>query len=101
MPSFKVILASIALFVGVAVYFFGIPKEWKQAMERRALKTMGENKASYMLKDQISKIPEADQQDVKDLKKGLNNITGGATNNRLGEEGGELADKLTSPFTGR
>jgi hypothetical protein len=51
--------------------------------------------------DQINKIPASDQQDIKDFKKGLANALGGAANNPAGKEGGEIADKLTSPFTGR
>jgi len=94
-------LAGVLAVAGLAVYFFGIPPEWKRAMEKSALKTMGENKASYMLKDQINKVPASDQEDVKELKRGLGNAVGGGTNNELGDEGGELADKLTSPFTGR
>lgn len=52
-------------------------------------------------KDQISKIPDSDQQDVKELKSTLGNIGGGAMQNPIGEGGGELADKITSPLTGR
>jgi hypothetical protein len=51
--------------------------------------------------DQISKIPASDQEDVKDLKSTLSNLGGGALQNPLGEKGGDLADDLTSPFTGR
>jgi hypothetical protein len=51
--------------------------------------------------DQISKLPEGDQEDVKNLKKGLGNLGGGAVQNPLGEKGGDIADDLTSPFTGR
>lgn len=35
------------------------------------------------------------------MKKTLGNLGGGAVQNPIGEEGGELADKLTSPLTGR
>ena len=38
---------------------------------------------------------------VKDVKKGLSDLSGGALQNPLGEAGGEAADSLTSPFTGR
>ncbi|QDS67773.1 hypothetical protein FKW77_006432 [Venturia effusa] len=104
MPSTSAILTSLAgifAVLGLAVYLFGIPPEMKRKMEKAALKTMGENKASYMMKDQISKIPASDQKDVKELKNTLGNIGGGAMQNPIGEEGGELADKITSPLTGR
>jgi hypothetical protein len=115
-------LAGVVAILALAVYLFGIPPEVKRKMEKAALKSMGENKASYLMKglfhlfpfpeiyywafantfpDQISKIPESDQQDVKDLKKGISNAVGGGLQNPLGEQGGELADKITSPFTGR
>ena len=51
--------------------------------------------------DQISKVPASDQEDVKNLKKGLGNLAGGAMQNPLGENAGEAADSLTSPLTGR
>ncbi|KAF2705343.1 hypothetical protein K504DRAFT_388432 [Pleomassaria siparia CBS 279.74] len=95
------VVAGIVAVVSLAVYLFGIPPELKRKMERQALHTMGENKMSYMAKDQISKIPASDQEDVKQLKKGLGNAVGGALSNPLGEAGGEAADTLTSPFTGR
>ena len=44
-----VIAGIIALIAGY-VYFFGIPPELKREMEEKALKTMGENKASYLMK---------------------------------------------------
>jgi hypothetical protein len=46
-------------------------------------------------------MPASDQEDVKQLKKGISNLGGGALQNPLGETGGEVADGLTSPFTGR
>ncbi|KAH7408352.1 hypothetical protein DE146DRAFT_371733 [Phaeosphaeria sp. MPI-PUGE-AT-0046c] len=95
------VFAGILALVGAYFYFFGIDPETKRALERQALKTMGENKMSYMAKDQIDKIPASDQQDIKNLKKGLGNVVGGITNNPLGEQGGEAADRLTSPLTGR
>jgi len=54
MPSstavvFTVLAGIIALAAGY-IYFFGIPPEAKRAMEEKALETMGENKASYMMK---------------------------------------------------
>ncbi|KAF2793063.1 hypothetical protein K505DRAFT_325709 [Melanomma pulvis-pyrius CBS 109.77] len=95
------VLAGVIGVLSLAVYLFGIPPELKRKMERQALKTMGENKMSYIAKDQISKIPASDQEDVKQFKKGLGNTVGGAVSNPLGEAGGEAADTLTSPFTGR
>ncbi|KAK3045018.1 hypothetical protein LTS18_014773, partial [Coniosporium uncinatum] len=58
MPSTTVVLtvlAGILAIVAGAVYMFGIPPEAKRKMEKAALDTMGENKASYMMKDQINK----------------------------------------------
>lgn len=95
------VLAGIIGILSLAVYVFGIPPELKRKLERKALQTMGENKASHLMKDQISKIPASDQEDVKQLKEGLGNATGGLLRNPLGEAGGEAADTLTSPFTGR
>jgi hypothetical protein len=60
MTSFTSILTGLAITIGilaVAVYFFGIPPEMKRKMENAALKTMGENKASYMLKGTCSPSP--------------------------------------------
>ncbi|PVI08268.1 hypothetical protein DM02DRAFT_157085 [Periconia macrospinosa] len=97
-------LTGLVGFIGIvalAVYLFGIPPELKRKLERQALKTMGENKLSYMAKDQISKVPTSDQKDVKNLQKGFGNAVGGLTNNPLGEATGETADRLTSPLTGR
>jgi len=104
MPTATTVLtafAGIIALISLGVYFFGIPPELKRKMERKALETMGENKASYIMKDQISKIPTSDQEEAKTLKKSLGNTIGGALQNPLGEKGGELADDLTRPFTGR
>jgi len=104
MPTATTILtgfAGVLALLSLAVYFFGIPPELKKKMEKTALKTMGENKASYIMKDQISKIPASDQEDVANLKKGLGNALGGSMQNPIGDKGGDLADDLTSPFTGR
>ncbi|KAF2096621.1 hypothetical protein NA57DRAFT_58524 [Rhizodiscina lignyota] len=95
------VLAGIIALVAAYVYFFGIPPELKREMEEKALKTMGENKASYLMKDQISKIPEGDQQELKDLKKGISNAGGGALQNPLGKLAGDTADDATRDFTGR
>jgi hypothetical protein len=45
----SVLAAVVALMAG-AVYLFGVPPQWKRAMEEKALETMGENKASYLVK---------------------------------------------------
>jgi hypothetical protein len=47
--SFTVFAGIIAL-LALGIYLFGIPPELKRKMEKAALKTMGENKASYVLK---------------------------------------------------
>ena len=53
MPSaatvFTVIAGIVALIAGY-LYVFGIPPQYKRAMEDKALETMGENKASYLMK---------------------------------------------------
>ncbi|KAI5242401.1 hypothetical protein E4T47_09158 [Aureobasidium subglaciale] len=92
--------AIVASMVG-AVYLFGIPVQWKRAMEEKALDTMGENKASYLVKGQINNLPASDQKDVSEIKTGVGNLAGGALQNPLGKEAGEAGDKLTSPLTGR
>jgi hypothetical protein len=46
--------AGIVAAISIAIYFFGIPPELKRKMEKQALKTMGENKASYLVKGQYS-----------------------------------------------
>ncbi|EON64202.1 hypothetical protein W97_03432 [Coniosporium apollinis CBS 100218] len=95
------VLAGIVAVLAVVVYFFGIPPELKRKMENEALKTMGENKASYVVKDQINKLPASDQEDIKDLKKGLGNALGGGLQNPLGKTVGDVGDDLTRDFTGR
>lgn len=44
------ILAGVIGVLALGVYLFGIPPEMKRKLERSALKTMGENKMSYMAK---------------------------------------------------
>lgn len=44
-----------------SIYSFGIPPQLKRQLEEKALETMGENKASYMMKDAIGKVPASDQ----------------------------------------
>jgi hypothetical protein len=46
--------AGIIAILSLAVYFFGIPPELKRKLERSALKTMGENKLSYVAKGAFS-----------------------------------------------
>lgn len=56
MPSGTTLLAIVVGLLAItagAVYLFGIPSEWKRAMEEKALETMGENKASYMMKGAV------------------------------------------------
>jgi hypothetical protein len=48
--KFFTVLAGIIGVFALAVYLFGIPPELKRKLERSALKTMGENKLSYMAK---------------------------------------------------
>jgi hypothetical protein len=116
----SVLAAVVALMIG-AVYLFGVPPQWKRAMEEKALETMGENKASYLVKgmhtsvslwfeylanivlpaDQINSLPASDQKDISELKSGVGNLVGGALQNPLGKEAGQVGDSLTSPLTGR
>lgn len=99
--GFFTIVAGLLALAGAYLYFFGLSPEAKRAMEKQALKTMGENKMSYMLQDQINKVPTSDQEDLTTLKKGISGIAGGAMKNPVGEQAGETADRLTSPLTGR
>lgn len=48
------ILAGIIGVFALAVYLFGIPPELKRKLERSALKTMGENKMSYIAKGKFN-----------------------------------------------
>ncbi|KAF2171610.1 hypothetical protein M409DRAFT_63252 [Zasmidium cellare ATCC 36951] len=105
MPSTPVYIAAtavvvIGIFAGY-IAVFGIPKEYKRAMEEKALETMGENKASYLTKDALNKVPDSDQEDVKDLKQTGSNAAGGALQNPLGKLAGNTADDATKDFTGR
>ncbi|KAJ7837195.1 hypothetical protein B0H14DRAFT_3460251 [Mycena olivaceomarginata] len=97
MPGVVALISIAVALLAAYVYFFGIPPALKREMEERALKTMGENKASYV----INKIPASDQEDVKEVRQGVANLTGGALQNPLGKNAGDAADSLTSPFTGR
>ncbi|KAH0282472.1 hypothetical protein M436DRAFT_55013 [Aureobasidium namibiae CBS 147.97] len=96
----SVLAAVVALIVG-AVYLFGVPPQWKRAMEEKALETMGENKASYLVKDQINSLPASDQKEIGEIKSGVGNLVGGALQNPLGKEAEQAGDTLTSPLTGR
>lgn len=53
--GFLTILAGLVVLAAGYLYFFGISPEMKRAMEKQALKTMGENKLSYMAKG--SRLP--------------------------------------------
>jgi hypothetical protein len=48
------VFAGILALVGAYFYFFGIDPETKRELERKALKTMGENKMSYMAKGRLA-----------------------------------------------
>ncbi|KJY01050.1 hypothetical protein TI39_contig305g00019 [Zymoseptoria brevis] len=105
MPSTTTIaFASIFAFASIIagyVYVFGIPPEMKRKLEKQALQTMGENKASYMMKDTIGKMPESDQKELNDVKNTVSGVTGSALQNPLGDMAGETADDATKGFTGR
>ncbi|KAF2403778.1 hypothetical protein EJ06DRAFT_505083 [Trichodelitschia bisporula] len=101
-PS-TLLLSALALlgFIAAYIYLVGIPPEMKRKMEKKALETMGENKASYMLKDQIGKVPSTGDRDLDGLKNNVGNIAGRVMKNPLGDQAGERADDLTKPLTGR
>ncbi|KAL1651299.1 hypothetical protein SLS58_000638 [Diplodia intermedia] len=99
--TFFSVFAGVLAALTVYVYFFGIPPALKRELEEKALSTMGENKASYLVKGQINKVPASDQKEVKDLKNGIANLAGGTVNNPLGKFAGDAADDATRPFTGR
>ncbi|KAL1631510.1 hypothetical protein UCDDS831_g01618 [Diplodia seriata] len=99
--TFFSVFAGVLAALTVYVYFFGIPPALKRELEEKALSTMGENKASYLLKDQINKVPASDQKEIKDFKNGVANLAGGTVNNPLGKFAGDAADDATRPFTGR
>ncbi|CZT17645.1 uncharacterized protein RCC_03482 [Ramularia collo-cygni] len=96
----SLLLALTGLIVGY-IYIFGVPPEMKKKMERAALKTVGENKASYALKSSISQMPESNQQELNEAKETVGDVAGGSMQNPLGEFVGESADSATAPFTGR
>ncbi|KAL1303635.1 hypothetical protein AAFC00_006994 [Neodothiora populina] len=99
--AYAAILAGVVAVLVGALYIFGIPPAWKRAMEEKALETMGENKASYLMKDQISKIPASDQKEVSDIRSGLGNAAGGLLQNPMGKAVGNAGDEATRPLTGR
>ncbi|KAF2850776.1 hypothetical protein T440DRAFT_84995 [Plenodomus tracheiphilus IPT5] len=88
------ILAGLVALAGAYLYFFGLSPEAKRAMEKQALKTMGENKMSYMMQDQINKVPTSDQEDLTTLKKGVSGLAGGAMKNPLGEQAVRAASQI-------
>ncbi|KAF1832967.1 hypothetical protein BDW02DRAFT_570554 [Decorospora gaudefroyi] len=51
------ILAGLVALAAAYFYFFGISPELKRKMEQQALRTMGENKMSYMAKSESSGTP--------------------------------------------
>ena len=57
--AYLTILAGIVAILAAVVYFFGVPPELKRKMENEALKTMGENKASYIVKGTFSSFTTA------------------------------------------
>ncbi|KAF2146671.1 uncharacterized protein K452DRAFT_282848 [Aplosporella prunicola CBS 121167] len=95
------VFAGLVALLAAYAYFFGISPAVKRQMEEKALKTMGENKASYLVKDQVNKLPASDQKDVKEVKKGLGNLAGGSLQNPVGKFAGDTADEATRPLTGR
>ena len=48
------VLAGLVALLAAYAYFFGISPAVKRQMEEKALKTMGENKASYLVKGKSS-----------------------------------------------
>ncbi|KAI4833908.1 hypothetical protein E4T44_03943, partial [Aureobasidium sp. EXF-8845] len=90
--TYLAVLAAVVALMAGAVYLFGVPPQWKRAMEEKALETMGENKASYLVKGQINNLPASDQKDVNELKSGVGNLVGGALQNPLGKEAGQAGD---------
>ncbi|EME43823.1 hypothetical protein DOTSEDRAFT_131088 [Dothistroma septosporum NZE10] len=112
MTSFTIILSTIVVLIAIFagyIYVVGLSPGTKRKMEEKALETMGEashpftltNKASYVTKDMLGKVPDSDQQELKDLKGGLSNAAGGALQNPLGKLAGDVADEGTRPATGR
>lgn len=50
------ILAGLLAVTAGAIYLFGLPPGMKRAMEEKALETMGENKASYLMKGTFPQV---------------------------------------------
>jgi len=98
---FLIIALSLVAALAGYIFVFGIPPQLKRDLENKALETMGENKASYLTKSYVEKIPASDQKDVRELKKGVGNAAGGALQNPLGGFAGNTADDVTKPLTGR
>lgn len=53
--GFFTIIAGLAALAGAYLYFFGVSAETKRKLENQALKTMGENKMSYLAKGILPK----------------------------------------------
>ncbi|KAF2482222.1 hypothetical protein BDY17DRAFT_298161 [Neohortaea acidophila] len=95
-----IILSSAALLAGY-IFLFGIPPSLKRWLEEEVLEKMGENKASYMAKSAVDKLPAADQDEIKGLRSGVKDIMGEGLQNPLGKFAGNLGDDATKPATGR
>jgi hypothetical protein len=66
--SFFTAVAGVIAVIGLAVFLFGIPPELKRKMERTALKTMGENKLSYVAKGIVTCSPCDNEQQEAHLR---------------------------------
>ncbi|TKA63359.1 hypothetical protein B0A49_04973 [Cryomyces minteri] len=95
------ILVVIVTLLAAAVYLFGVPPRLKRLLSNTAALLTVPTAASYLVKDQVDKLPASDQKDIKDLKAGLGNALGGSLQNPLGEIVGNTGDSLSSPYTDR
>ncbi|KAK5109810.1 hypothetical protein LTR62_006543 [Meristemomyces frigidus] len=94
-------IVGVVALLGGYIAVFGIPPQLKRQMEEKALETMGENKASYMMKDAIGQVPASDQKEFNEVQDGLGKLGGGALQNPLGKFAGNAGDDVTKDFTGR
>lgn len=53
MVSILTVFAGLIALTAAYVYFIGIPPEMKRKLEQQALRTMGENKMSYVVKGML------------------------------------------------
>jgi hypothetical protein len=51
--TFLTYLLAFLSLAALGIYIFGIPPELKRKLEKQALKTMGENKMSYVVKGEL------------------------------------------------